>query len=106
MSVSERQSDLVTGRADIVSDPTPVDLDGSTGLASTAPADLLAAGLTESLGRLAMLAGTALSAPRASVMFADSYFYYRERTAPRLSTDSRARLNKGCAPMSFGRKTS
>jgi hypothetical protein len=72
----------------------------------TAPADLLAAGLTESLGRLAMLAGTALSAPRASVMFADSYFYYRERTAPRLSTDSRARLNKGCAPMSFGRKTS
>jgi sigma-B regulation protein RsbU (phosphoserine phosphatase) len=70
MSVSERASGPITGPADIVSDPTPMD---AGGLVSTAPADLLAAGLTESLGRLAMLAGTALCAPRASVMFAGTY---------------------------------
>src|ERR1700689_2648381 len=73
MSIPERESGPGTGRADIVSDPTPVEPDEAPGLASTAPADLLAAGLTESLGRLAMLAGTALSAPRASVMFAGRY---------------------------------
>jgi serine phosphatase RsbU (regulator of sigma subunit) len=86
MSIPERGSRPLTGRADIVSDPTPMDPDGSTGLASTGldstgladlraggRADLRAGGLAESLGRLAMLAGTALSAPRASVMFADTY---------------------------------
>jgi sigma-B regulation protein RsbU (phosphoserine phosphatase) len=84
MSVPERESGPATGRADIVSDPTPVDPDGSTGLASTAPADLLAAGLTESLGRLAMLAGTALSAPRASVMFAGTYLLPGKNDAGRI----------------------
>ena len=83
MPVSERATGPGTGRADIVSDPTPVEPDQSTGLASTAPADLLAAGLTESLGRLAMLAGTALSAPRASVMFAGRYLLPGKNDAAR-----------------------
>jgi sigma-B regulation protein RsbU (phosphoserine phosphatase) len=89
MSVPERQSGPVVGRADIVSDPTPRDPDGWTALASAGsgdllaagsgdllaagPADLLAAGLAESLGRLALLACTALSTPRASAMFAGTY---------------------------------
>jgi serine phosphatase RsbU (regulator of sigma subunit) len=73
MPVTERESGSIVGRADIVSEPTPMDPAGSTGLASTGSADLLADGLTESLGRLAMLAGTALSAPRASIMFAGTY---------------------------------
>jgi hypothetical protein len=44
MSVTERESGSVADRADILSDPTPMDPDGSTGLASAGPADLLAAG--------------------------------------------------------------
>ena len=73
MSAPERESGSIVGQADIVSDPTPMDPEGSTGLASAGSADLLAAGPTESLGWLATLAGTALSAPRASVMFAGTY---------------------------------
>jgi putative methionine-R-sulfoxide reductase with GAF domain len=84
MSVPERASGPGTGRADIVSDPTPMDPDESSGLASTAPADLLAAGLTESLGRLAMLAGAALSAPQASVMFAGTYLINGKNDAARI----------------------
>ena len=84
MSVPERASGPGTGRADIVSDPTPMDPDESSGLASTAPADLLAAGLTESLGRLAMLAGAALSAPQASVMFAGTYLINGKNDAGRI----------------------
>jgi putative methionine-R-sulfoxide reductase with GAF domain len=61
-----------------------MDPDGSTGLASAGPADLLAAGLTESLGRVAMLAGTALSAPRASVMFAGTYLLPETSSAARI----------------------
>jgi hypothetical protein len=68
MSGPERESRSVVGRADIASDPTPMDPERSTGLA-----DGLADGLAESLGWLAMLAGSALSAPRASVMFAGTY---------------------------------
>src|SRR3984885_7166951 len=43
------------------------------GLASAGPADLWTAGLQESLGRVAALAATALSAPSASVMFANAH---------------------------------
>ena len=84
MSAPERASDLITGPVDIVSDPTPVEPDGLTGLASTGPAGMLAAGLTESLGRLAMLAGTALCAPRASVMFAGTYLLPGKNDAGRI----------------------
>ncbi len=73
MSAPQTESGSVVGQADIVSDPTPIDPQGSTGLLAAGSADLLAAGLTESLGWLAMLAGTALRAPRASVMFAGTY---------------------------------
>ncbi len=84
MSAPEPESGSVVDRADIVSDPTPMDPDGSIGsadLLAAGSADLLtdgsaaglADGLAESLGWLAMLAGSALSAPRASVMFAGTY---------------------------------
>jgi serine phosphatase RsbU (regulator of sigma subunit) len=89
MPVPEHQSGPVVSRADIVSDPTPVDPDRWTALAlagsaelpaagladrlAAGPADRLAAGLTESLGRLALLACTALSTPRASAIFAGTY---------------------------------
>jgi len=43
------------------------------GLASAGPADLRTAGLQESLGRVAALAAAALSAPSASVMFANAH---------------------------------
>jgi phosphoserine phosphatase RsbU/P len=43
------------------------------GLASAGPADLWTAGLQESLGRVAALAAAALSAPSASVMFANAH---------------------------------
>ncbi|HEX2742808.1 MAG TPA: hypothetical protein VHN16_00200 [Streptosporangiaceae bacterium] len=82
-----------------MSDPTPVDPDGSTGLASTRPADLLAAGLTESLGQLAMLAGTALSAPRASVMFAGTYLL-PQHCFPTVSPRPVAVLTVSCTAMS------
>jgi sigma-B regulation protein RsbU (phosphoserine phosphatase) len=83
MSAPERTSGSITGPVDIVSDPTPVEPGGLTGLAWTAP-ELLAAGLTESLGRLAMLAGTALCAPRASVMFAGTYLLPGKNDAARI----------------------
>jgi len=81
MSAPESESGPVVGRADIASDPTPMDPEGSAGLASTGSAGRLAGGLAEALGRLAMLAGTALSAPRASVMFAGTYLLPRDDTA-------------------------
>jgi sigma-B regulation protein RsbU (phosphoserine phosphatase) len=81
MSAPERVFGPSTGPVDIVSDPTPVELDGA---ASTGPAELLAAGLTETLGRLAMLAGTALCAPRASVMFAGTYLLPEKNDAARI----------------------
>ena len=105
MSAPQPESGFVVGQADIVSDPTPIDPQASTGLASAGSADLLAAGLTESLGWLAMLAGTALRAPRASVMFAGTYLL-PQNGAAQCRRPSWARLNKGCAPMSFGLKTS
>ncbi len=43
------------------------------GLASAGPADLWTAGLEEALGRVAALAAAALSAPSASVMFANAH---------------------------------
>jgi sigma-B regulation protein RsbU (phosphoserine phosphatase) len=76
MSGPERESRSVVGRADIVSDPTPMEPDrltGSADLLAAGSADLSADGLAESLGWLAMLAGSALSTPRASVMFAGTY---------------------------------
>jgi phosphoserine phosphatase RsbU/P len=66
MSVQDRESGPVVGYADIVVDPTPVDRYGP---ATNGQAHLLAAGLKESLGRLATLAATALSTPSASVVF-------------------------------------
>jgi len=84
MFAPERASGPVIGPVDIVSDPTPVEPGGWTGLASTGPAELLAAGLTETLGRLAMLAGTALCTPRASVMFAGTYLLPGKNDAPRI----------------------
>jgi phosphoserine phosphatase RsbU/P len=84
MSGPECAAGPIIGPVDIVSDPTPVEPGGLTGLASTAPAELLAAGLMESLGRLAMLAGTALCAPRASVMFAGNYLLPGKNDAARI----------------------
>jgi sigma-B regulation protein RsbU (phosphoserine phosphatase) len=81
MSAPDRASDPSTGPVDIVSDPTPVEPDAA---ALTGPAELLAAGLTETLGRLAMLAGTALCAPRASVMFAGTYLLPGKNDAARI----------------------
>jgi phosphoserine phosphatase RsbU/P len=70
MSITDRESGSVTCCADIAPDPVPANLNGPAGLASAGRADLLTAGLKESLGRVATLAATALSAPNASVMFA------------------------------------
>lgn len=70
MSLTDRESGPVAGYADIVPDPTPVDLNGSAGLVSNGRADLLAAGLKESLGRVATLAATVLRTPSASIIFA------------------------------------
>ena len=62
MPVTDRESGSVVGCADILLDPAPADRYG--------PANLLAAGLKESLGRVAALAATALSTPSASLVFA------------------------------------
>ncbi len=69
MSVTDRESGPVSGWADVRPDPTPLDQDGS-GPAPNGQAELLAAGLQESLGRVAMVAAAALSTPEASVTFA------------------------------------
>jgi serine phosphatase RsbU (regulator of sigma subunit) len=70
MTVTDPEAGPVCGYADIMSDPTPMDLNGPAGLALNGQADRLAAGLKESLGRVATLASAALSTPSASVMFA------------------------------------
>jgi sigma-B regulation protein RsbU (phosphoserine phosphatase) len=70
MSGTDSESGLVSGRADALSDLAPTASSGAAGRASGGQADLAAAGMEESLGRMATLAATALSAPSASVMFA------------------------------------
>jgi phosphoserine phosphatase RsbU/P len=70
MSFTDPGSGLDTDYADVLPDSMPMDLTGSGGLASNGPADLLTAGLRESLDRLATVAATALSTPSASVVFA------------------------------------
>jgi serine phosphatase RsbU (regulator of sigma subunit) len=82
MSVTDPESGPIVGCADILSDLTPMDLNGPAGLASSGQALLLAVGLEESLGRVATLAATALSTPTASVMFAGTRSLTRISGAP------------------------
>ena len=81
MSVTDSESGLVIGPADVLSGPTPTVLSGSAGLASIGQVDLTAVGLRESLGRVATLAATALSAPSASVTLAGTRSLPRTRAA-------------------------
>jgi sigma-B regulation protein RsbU (phosphoserine phosphatase) len=69
MSVTDRESGPVSGWADVLPDPALLDQHGS-GSAPNGQVNLLAAGLTESLDRVAMVAAAALDVPRASVTFA------------------------------------
>ena len=74
MPVTDRESGSVVGCADILLDPAPADRYG--------PANLLAVGLKESLGRVAALAATALSTPSASVVFAGTRSFPMMSGAP------------------------